>query len=207
MSQYFVIHPDNPQLRLVRQAVEIIRQGGVIIYPTDSSYALGCQIGNKKAMDRIRKIRQLDDKHLFTLMCRDLSELGMYAQVSNASYRLLKSLTPGPYTFLLRGTKEAPKRLLHAKRKTVGIRVPDHPVSQAILAELSEPLINATLQFDGDEMPLSDLHEMRGSLRTQVDLIIESGSCGFDLTTMIDLVNDAPELIRQGKGSVEELFE
>ncbi len=206
MSQYFLIHPSHPQPRLVCQAVEIIRQGGVIAYPTDSSYALGCQMGNKKALDRIRSIRQLDEKHLLTLMCRDLSELGTYAQVSNGSYRLLKSLTPGPYTFLLRGTKEAPRRLLHAKRKTVGLRVPDHPVSQAILAELGEPLINTSLQFDGTDTPLNDPQDIRDHLQNRVDLVIDSGSCGLDVTTIIDLVNDVPELIRQGKGSVEGFF-
>ena len=206
MSQYFVIHPDNPQRRLIRQAVEILDGGGVIAYPTDSSYALGCKMGEKKAIERIRKIRQLDDKHLFTLLCRDLSELGTYSQVSNASYRLLKALTPGPYTFLLTGTKEAPRRLLHAKRKTVGIRVPDHPVTQALLHESAGPLISATLQLKGDDHPMNEPYEMQDRLKHQVDLIIDSGSCGFEATTVIDLVEDMPTLVRQGLGDVSDYF-
>lgn len=202
MSQFFQIHPDNPQVRLVRGAVEILRDGGLIIYPTDSSYALGCCMGNKEAQERIRTIRRVDDRHDFTLVCRDLTDISTYAKVDNVAYRLLKGLTPGPYTFLLLATREVPRRLQNPKRKTIGLRVPDNVITQALLAELGEPLMSSTLQLPGEEMPLTDPHEMRDLLGHAVDLIIDGGHCGFDASTVVDLTGPVPEVVRVGKGDI-----
>ena len=205
MAQFFQIHPDNPQLRLIRSAVEIIRQGGLVIYPTDSSYAVGCHIGDKTAMERIRRIRQMDDKHNFTLVCRDLSEISTYAKVGNQEYRLLKTLTPGPYTFIHMATKQVPRRLQHAKRKTIGIRIPDNAIAQALLAELGEPLMSSTLILPGDDMPLTDPYEMRDLLGHEVDLVIDGGYCGFEPTTVVEMVEETPMVVRVGKGDVSLL--
>jgi tRNA threonylcarbamoyl adenosine modification protein (Sua5/YciO/YrdC/YwlC family) len=203
MSQYFAVHPTHPQPRLIAQAAAIIRDGGVIAYPTDSCYAIGCQIGDKDAMQRLRTIRKVDDKHHLTLMCRDLSEIATYAQVDNVQYRLLKKLTPGSYTFILLASREVPRRLLHPRRKTIGMRVPEHAVAQALLAELGEPLLSATLILPGDTSPLNDGEEIRERLEHALDLVLDAGSCGIDPTTMVDLTGAAPQLLRQGKGSVE----
>lgn len=203
MSQYFAVHPTHPQPRLIAQAVAIIRAGGVIAYPTDSCYAIGCHIGDKDAMQRLRNIRQIDDKHHLTLMCRDLSEIAGYAQVDNVQYRLLKKLTPGSYTFILRASREVPRRLLHPRRKTIGVRVPKHAVAHALLAALGEPLLSATLILPGDALPLNDAQDMRARLEHALDLVLDAGSCGIDATTMVDLTGAAPELLRQGKGSLE----
>ena len=205
MSQYFEIHPDNPQNRLIKQAVEIINKGGVIIYPTDSSYAIGCHLGDKKAMDKIRMIRQLDKNHDFTLVCRDLSEISHYAVVDNMNYRLMKSLTPGPYTFILPASREVPKRLLNPKRKAIGLRVPDNAVCAALLAELDQPLMSSTLSLPGDEYPLTDPYQIRLKLESVVDLIIDAGYSGHEPTTVVDLTNEQPEILRQGLGSVDWL--
>jgi tRNA threonylcarbamoyl adenosine modification protein (Sua5/YciO/YrdC/YwlC family) len=206
MAQFFQIHPDNPQPRLIKQAVEILRQGGLIIYPTDSSYALGCQIGDKGAMERIRRIRRLDDKHDFTLVCRDLTEISHYAKIDNRDYRLLKNLTPGPYTFIHKATKQVPRRLQHAKRKTIGIRVPDNAIVSALLAELGEPIMSSTLILPGDDLPHTDPYEMRQILDHEVDLIIDGGYCGFEPTTVVVMTEDVPEVVRVGKGDAS-LFE
>ncbi len=203
MSQYFAVHPTHPQPRLIARAAAIIRDGGVIAYPTDSCYALGCRIGDKEAMQRLRFIRQMDEKRHLTLMCRDLSEIGTYAQVDNVRYRLLKVLTPGSYTFILQATREVPRRLLHPKRKTIGVRVPDHAVAQALLAALGEPLLSATLILPEDAAPLNDAQEIRARLEHALDLVIDGGSCGVVPTTMVDLTTAVPHLLRQGKGSAE----
>lgn len=200
MSQFFVIHPENPQARLIREAVKIIREGGVVIYPTDSCYAIGCQLGDKDAVERIRRIRQVDDKHHFTLMCRDLSDLATYAKVDNAQFRLLKAATPGSYTFLLLATKEVPKRLQHPKRNSIGLRVPENAITQMLLQELGEPLLSSTLLLPGEEYPLNDPYEIRDLLEQQVDLIIDGGYCGIEPTTVIDLHEGSPVLVRKGKG-------
>ena len=200
MSQFFQIHPDNPQARLVRQAADIVRGGGVIAYPTDSAYALGCLIGEKTAVDRIRQIRRLDDRHNFTLVCRDLSEIATYARVDNTVYRLIKAHTPGPYTFILRATSEVPRRLMHPKRRTVGLRVPDNAVAQALLAELRQPLMSVTLILPGDDLPLIDPYDIRQELERQVDLVIDGGYCGMEATTVVDLADDVPMVLRAGKG-------
>jgi len=200
MAQFFQIHPDNPQARLIRQAVEILRDGGVVIYPTDSSYALGCQIGNKQALERIRRLRQLDDKHNFTLVCRDLSEVSQYTRIDNTAHRIIKSLTPGAYTFILSATKEVPKRLMHAKRKTIGIRIPDNNIALALAEELNEPIMSTTLILPGDDMPLTDPYDMRDTLGNQVDLVIDGGYCGFEPTTVVELVDGEALLRRVGKG-------
>lgn len=202
MAQFFSIHPDNPQLRLIRQAAEIVRAGGVIVYPTDSCYALGCHLGDKSAMTRIRAIRQVDERHHFTLVCRDLAEISHYARVDNRQYRLLKASTPGNYTFIFEATREVPRRLQHPKRNTIGLRIPSHPVVQALLAELNEPLLSSTLMLPGDEFPLNDAEEIRDRLEHQVELILDGGPCGLEMTTVIDLTGEVPELTRQGKGSV-----
>lgn len=200
MSQYFEIHPTNPQLRLVHQAVEIIDAGGVIAYPTDSSYALGCHIGDKKALERVRRIRKIDDKHNMTLVCSDLSEISTYAKLNNSDYRMLKSLTPGPYTFILNATHEVPRRLMHPKRRTIGIRVVDHPVVRAILDELRQPLMSTTLILPGETLPMTEAEEIRDVLQHQIDLVIDSGHCGIETTTVIDLTGAAPTLVREGMG-------
>jgi tRNA threonylcarbamoyl adenosine modification protein (Sua5/YciO/YrdC/YwlC family) len=202
MSQFFSIHPDNPQARLIRQAVDIVRQGGVIIYPTDSAYALGCHIGDKQALQRIRQIRRLDDDHNFSLVCRDLSDLGIYARVSNSAYRLLKAATPGPYTFVLQATKEVPRRLVNPKRKTIGLRVPDNAICSALLSELGEPIMSSSLILPGHELPLIDPLEMRDLLEKQVDLIIDGGFCGVESTSVIGLEDDQPVILREGRGDL-----
>ena len=202
MSQFFQVHPDNPQVRLIRQAVDIIRAGGVVVYPTDSAYALGCHIGNKNALDRIRRIRKLDDRHNFTLVCSDLSEISTYAKVNNTAYRLMRHSTPGPYTFILKATSEVPRRLLHPKRKTVGLRVPDNPIAAALLADLGEPLMSVTLIMPGEELPLIDPYDIRETLEHEVDLVIDGGYCGMEPTTVVDLVEDTPLVLRAGKGDV-----
>ena len=200
VSQFFQIHPENPQLRLIKQAVEIIRGGGVVIYPTDSSYALGCHIGDKNAVERIRRLRQLDDKHNFTLVCRDLSQLSLFAKVDTGAFRLLKTHTPGPYTFILNATREVPRMVLHPKRRTIGLRVPNHPIAQALLAELGEPLMSVTLILPGETLPMSDPYEMRQLLEHQVDLIIDGGFGGLEASTVVSLVDDEPEVVRVGCG-------
>jgi tRNA threonylcarbamoyl adenosine modification protein (Sua5/YciO/YrdC/YwlC family) len=205
MSQYFQIHPVNPQARLIRQAVEILRADGLIVYPTDSTYALGCHVGDKRGMERICRIRALDKKHNFTLVCRDLSEIAIYAKVDNSAYRLLRSLTPGPYTFILSATHEVPRRLQNPKRKTIGIRVPDHPIAQALLAELGEPLMSSTLILPGKDMPETEAEEIRERLERELDLVIDGGHCGFEPTTVIDMSEGAPRVLRQGCGIVEGL--
>ena len=202
MSQFYQIHPENPQARLIRNAVEIIRKGGVVVYPTDSAYALGCHIGDKAALDRIRRIRKLDDKHNFTLVCRDLSEIATYATVNNASYRLLRHTTPGPYTFILQATNEVPRRLMHPKRKTVGLRVPDNAIAAALLADLGEPLMSATLIMPGDEFALTDPYDIRKTLEHEVDLVIDGGYCGMEPTTVVDLADDRSVILRAGRGDI-----
>lgn len=200
MAQFFQIHAENPQHRLIVQAADIIRKGGVVVYPTDSAYALGCHIGDKDALDRIRTMRKLDKNHNFTLMCRDLSELATFARVDNHVYRQIKNHTPGAYTFILEATAEVPRRLLHPKRKTIGLRVPDNPIALALLAEVGEPIMTSSLLMPGEEYPMSDPYEIRDSLSRHVELIIDGGYCGLECTTVIDLTGDIPELIRQGKG-------
>jgi len=202
MAQFFTIHPVNPQRRLIAQAVDILRGGGVIAYPTDSCYALGCHIGDKPAMQRMRWIRDIDERHHLTLMCRDLSEIGLYARLDNTTYRLLKHTTPGSYTFILEATRELPRRILHANRKTIGVRLPDHAVAQALLEALNEPLLSTTLTLPGDADPLNDAQEIRSRLEHSIDLIIDSGPCGVQPTTVVDLTGAAPEVVRQGRGPV-----
>ncbi|MAV75178.1 MAG: threonylcarbamoyl-AMP synthase [Cellvibrionales bacterium] len=204
MSQMLQIHPETPQPRLISQAVEVIEQGGVVVYPTDSGYALGCQLDEKQPVERIRRIRQLDDKHNFTLVCRDLSAIATYAKVDNIAYRAIKSHTPGPYTFVLHATNEVPRRLKQPKRKTIGIRVPDNLIAQTLLAAMTEPMMSVTLILPGDELPLLDPYEIRDLLENQVDLIIDGGYCGMEATSVIDLSNDEPTILREGAGSVEE---
>jgi tRNA threonylcarbamoyl adenosine modification protein (Sua5/YciO/YrdC/YwlC family) len=202
MSQFFSVHPEHPQPRLMRQAADIVRGGGLIVFPTDSAYALGGQMGNADLLARIRRIRGVDERHHFTLMCRDLSEIATYARVDNTQYRLLKATTPGTYTFILEGTRELPRRVLHPKRKSIGLRVPDHPVVAALLAELGEPLLTSTLLLPGEDLPLTDAGEITERLGKQVDLVIEAGYCGPEATSVIDLTSGSPELIRAGKGDL-----
>jgi tRNA threonylcarbamoyl adenosine modification protein (Sua5/YciO/YrdC/YwlC family) len=202
MTHFFTIHPANPQPRLIKQAAAMVRDGAVIAYPTDSCYALGCQLGNKDAVARIRQIRGVDENHYMTLMCRDLSELARYARVSNPQFRLLKNNTPGSYTFILDATKEVPKRLQHPKRNTIGMRIPDHPVALALLEELGEPLLSSTLILPNEENPLNDAEEIRDRLDHQVDLVLDGGAVGLEPTTVIDLTGDTPVLVRRGKGDV-----
>jgi tRNA threonylcarbamoyl adenosine modification protein (Sua5/YciO/YrdC/YwlC family) len=204
MAQFFQIHPLNPQPRLIRRSVEILLAGGIIVYPTDSSYALGCQLGEKDSMERIRRIRQLDDKHNFTLVCRDLSEITTYAKIDNQAFRLLKSLTPGPYTFIHEATKQVPRRMLHPKRKAIGIRVPDNEICRSLLGELDQPILSTTLILPGDEHPLTDPEEMRERLDKLVDLVIDGGFCGLDATTVVDMVAEPPQVIRLGKGDASQ---
>ncbi|WP_369064844.1 L-threonylcarbamoyladenylate synthase [Burkholderia gladioli] len=203
MSQYFRIHPENPQPRLVRQAVEIVKQGGVIAMPTDSSYALACHLDDKTAVERVRKIRGLDDKQLLSLLVRDLSELANFAMVDNHQYRLIKSVTPGPYVFVLQATKEVPRRLSHPSRKTIGLRVPDHAITLAVLEMLGQPLLGTTLILPPDSDPLNDPEEIRERLEKQVDLVIDGGACPREPSTIVDLTGDAPVLVRAGRGSLE----
>jgi tRNA threonylcarbamoyl adenosine modification protein (Sua5/YciO/YrdC/YwlC family) len=200
VPQFFSIHPQHPQPRLIKQAAEIARAGGLLAFPTDSAYALGGHIGDAALLDRIRRIRGVDERHHFTLMCRDLSEIATYARVDNAQYRLLKAATPGSYTFILEGTKELPRRVLHPKRKTIGLRVPDHPLVLALLAELDEPLLTSTLILPGETQPLCEAEAIRSRLGKRVDLVIEAGPCGAGMTTVINLADGAPELVRAGRG-------
>jgi tRNA threonylcarbamoyl adenosine modification protein (Sua5/YciO/YrdC/YwlC family) len=201
MAQFFTVHPDNPQPRLIRQAVQIIREGGLVAYPTDSCYALGCHIGDKTAMERIRRIRDVDERHHLTLVCRDISEIGQFAKVDNIQYRLIKANTPGRYTFILRATREVPRRLLHP-RHTIGVRIPDHPVPLALLAALGEPLLSSTLILPAHGQALNDAQEIRRHLEHQVDCIIDAGPCGVEVTTVVDLSGEAPVLVREGKGDI-----
>lgn len=200
MAQFFSLHPEQPQARLIRQAADIIRGGGLVAMPTDSAYALVCHVGDAALLERIRRIRGVDERHHFTLVCRDLSEIGTYARVDNAQYRLLKAVTPGPYTFILEGTKELPRRVLHPKRKTIGLRVPAHPVTLALLEELNEPLLTTTLQLPGEEAPLTEGWEIQDRLDEQLELILDSGPCGIEPTSVVDLTGPSPELIRAGRG-------
>lgn len=204
MAQFFSVHPENPQQRLIDQAVEILRRGGLIVYPTDSAYALGCHIGDKMALDRIRALRQLDKHHNFTLMCRDLSELATYARVTNADFRLLKAHTPGPYTFILNATSEVPRRLMHPKRRTIGMRVPNNRIALALLERLGEPLMTSSLIMPGETLPLTDPYDIRDSLEHQVELVIDGGFCGLEPTTVVDLTEEVPRVTRVGCGPVEE---
>ena len=205
MSQFFTLHRTHPEIRLVKRAVEIVRKGGLIAYPTDSCYALGCHIGDKAAMERIRRVRGVDERHHFTLLCRDLSDIGTFAKVNNAQYRLLKAHTPGTYTFILEATRELPRRLAHPKRATVGVRVPEHPVTHALLTELNEPLLSSTLIMPGDENPLNDAEAIRNRLEHEVDLILDGGACGIEPTTVIDLSGPEPILVRKGKGDIADM--
>ena len=202
MSQFFTIHPDNPNPRLIRQAAAMLREGGIVVYPTYSCYALGCHLDDKDAVARIRAIRQLDEQHHLTLVCRDLSEISRYARVDNSKFRLLKSNTPGSYTFIFEATKEVPRRLQHPKRSTIGIRIPDHPVALALLEELGEPILSSTLILPGEEWPLNDAALIRELLEKKVELVIDGGVVGFDFTTVIDLTGDVPVLVRRGMGDI-----
>jgi tRNA threonylcarbamoyl adenosine modification protein (Sua5/YciO/YrdC/YwlC family) len=205
MSQFFSINAENPQARLIKQAVDIIRKGGLVVYPTDSCYAIGCKLDSKDALERVRRIRQLDDKHHFTLACSDLSQLSSYAKVDNRAYRILKATTPGSYTFILEATKEVPRRVSHPKKLTVGLRVPDHPIALAMLEELGEPILSSTLMLPGEEYPMTDAWEIRDRLEHEVDLVIEGGYCGMEPTTVVDLSGEETLLIRAGKGSLVPL--
>lgn len=205
MSQYFEVHPVNPQPRLIRRAADIIRGGGVIAYPTDSCYALGFHLGDKEALERVRRIRQADRNHHFTLVCRDLSEIGRYAKVDTWQFRLLKACTPGAYTFLLPATRETPRRLQHERRRTIGIRIPDHPVPLALLEELREPLMSCTLMMPGESTPMTDALEIRARLEHQIDAVLDGGNCGFEPTTVVDLAVMPPTIIRSGKGDVARI--
>jgi tRNA threonylcarbamoyl adenosine modification protein (Sua5/YciO/YrdC/YwlC family) len=202
MSQFFTVHPINPQPRLIKQAADLVRNGAVIVYPTDSCYALGCHLGDKEAVARIRQIRGVDDKHHMTMVCRDLSELARYARVDNVQFRLLKNNTPGSYTFILEATKEVPKRLQHPKRSTIGVRIPDHPVALALLEELGEPLISSTLILPNEEFAMNDAEQIRDLLQHQIDLVVDGGAVGLEQTTVIDLTTDTPVVVRFGKGDV-----
>jgi tRNA threonylcarbamoyl adenosine modification protein (Sua5/YciO/YrdC/YwlC family) len=205
--QVLKVHPDNPQLRLIGQAAAVVRRGGVIVYPTDSCYALGCQIGDKAAMERIRRLRNLDVDHEFTLVCRDLSDIATYARVGNREYRFLRKLTPGPYTAILPATREVPRRLQNPKRRTIGLRVPDHPIVHMLLEVLGEPLMSVTLIVPGSDLPLTDPEDMREILKGQVDLIIDGGNCGYEPTSVVDLTAEAPVVVRRGKGDLSFLAE
>jgi tRNA threonylcarbamoyl adenosine modification protein (Sua5/YciO/YrdC/YwlC family) len=205
MAQYFQIHPDNPQLRLIRRAVEIVVDGGLVVYPTDSSYALGCRLDNKDGLERIRRIRMLEEAHHFTLICRDLSHISGFAKFGNEAYRLIRQLSPGPYTFILRATREVPRRLQHPKAKTIGIRLPDNPVTLALLSELGEPLFNSTLIAPDAEESLSDPVEIRDRLEKAVDLVLDGGIVAYAPTTIIDFTEDEPRVLRQGAGPVDFL--
>ena len=202
MSQFFQIHPDNPQPRLIKQAAQILHGGGIVALPTDSSYALVCHLDDKNAVERLRKIRGVDDKHHLTLLCRDLSEIAVYAKVDNRQYRLLKAATPGPYTFILEATKEVPRRLSHPSRKTIGLRVPEHTIAHALLEELGQPLLATTLIPNGEVLPMNDAEEIRALLEKQLDLVIDGGSCSLEPTTVVDLSGDAMVVLREGRGDV-----
>ncbi|HEX5091490.1 MAG TPA: L-threonylcarbamoyladenylate synthase [Burkholderiales bacterium] len=205
MAQYFSIHPTHPQVRLVRQAAEIVRRGGLIAYPTDSCYALGCHLGDAPAQQRLRHARGMDERHHLTLMCRDLSEIATYAIVDNVQYRILRAATPGAYTFILRATREVPRRLMHPRRRTIGVRVPAHAAARALLEVLGEPMLSATLQLPGADAPLADAMEIRRMLAHELDLVIDSGPCGIEPSTVIDLTGEAPVVLREGKGSLDVL--
>ncbi len=207
MAKFVRIHPVNPQKRLIAPVAEVLHGGGVVVYPTDSCYALGCHIGDKAAMDRIRRIREADRKHHFTLMCKDLSEIATYARVYNRDYRLLKAMTPGPYTFILRATGEVPKRLQHPRRKTIGIRVPVHPVPREILGALGEPIMTSTLLLPGDQYPMTDASMIFERIGHRVDLVVDGGNCGLEPTTVIDLVGEIPQILRQGKGDARSFIQ
>jgi len=200
VAQYFAIHPTHPQPRLVRRAAEIVRRGGLIAYPTDSCYALGCHLGDARAVERLRRVRRMDERRHLTLMCRDLSEISAYAIVDDARFRVLKRVTPGSYTFILPATREVPRRLAHPKRKTIGVRIPGHPVAHALLAELNEPMLSATLLLAGEATPPADAQAIREALEHQIDLVLDAGSCGTEPSTVIDLTGDAPVVVRAGKG-------
>ena len=203
MSQYFELHPQNPQLRLIRQAVQILRSGGLIAYPTDSCYAFGCHIGDPAALERIRVLRAADRHHHYTLVCADLAEIGRYARVENWQFRLLKAATPGPFTFLLPATRQTPRRLQHAQRRTIGIRIPDHPVPHLLLAELGEPIMSSTLLLPGDDAPLTSGREIRARLEHQLDAVLDAGNCGIEPTTVVDLASSPPRIVRQGRGRLQ----
>jgi tRNA threonylcarbamoyl adenosine modification protein (Sua5/YciO/YrdC/YwlC family) len=205
LAQYFAVHPTHPQLRLIRQAADIVRRGGLIAYPTDSCYALGCHLGDAAAQSRLRRARGMDPKHHLTLMCRDLSEIATYAIVDNVQFRILKAATPGAYTFILRATREVPRRLMHPRRKTIGVRVPAHATARALLAELAEPMLSATLFLPPDGAPLADAHEIRAALEHELDLVVDSGPCGTEPSTVIDLTADEPVVLRAGKGPLSVL--
>ena len=200
MSQFFQIHPENPQARLIKQAAEIIRGGGMAVIPTDCAYALACRIGDKNAIEKVRRLRQLDKHHNFTLLCRDLSELSDFAKVDNVKYRLLKNHTPGAFTFILEATRQVPRLLMHPKKRTIGIRVPDNQIAMDLLAEMNEPIMITSLIMPGDDMPMSDPYEIRQQLEHELDLVIDGGYCGFEATTVINLMDEAPEVLRQGVG-------
>lgn len=205
MAIYLDIHPETPQQRLIRQVADQLRSGAVVVYPTDSSYALGCHIGDKNALDRLRQVRGLDDKHDFALVCRDVSEVATYAKLNNIAFRLVRGVTPGAYTFILKATHETPRRLQDLKRKTVGVRVPDNRIALAILEELGEPMMSTTLILPGDELPISDAYDVKDRLKSQVDVIVDGGACGFESTTIVDLVGDEPLVLRPGKGDMAAL--
>ena len=207
MAQFFAIHPDNPQIRLIQQATDLIREGGVLVLPTDSGYAIGCALENKRGVDVIRQIRRLDDKHNFTLLCRDLSEISVYARVENQEYRLLKSHTPGAYTFILEATREVPRRLLHPKRKQIGIRIPENTIALDLLENVGEPLMTSTLMLPGEDLPMTDPYEINEVLGHQLELVIDGGFCGFAGTTVIDLTQDVPLITRQGAGDASAFSE
>ena len=205
MSQFFQIHPKDPQVRLIKRTVEILRSGGLIVYPTDSSYAFGCMIDNKNALEKISRLRRLDENHNFTLICKDIAQISTFAKMTNEGFRLVKSLTPGPFTFILEATRETPRRLQHAKRKTIGIRLPDDPITAAILEELDEPLFSSTLMLPDQEDPMSDPEEIRDRLEREVELVIDSGVVPYNPTTIIDLTGSSPEITRQGVGIADNL--
>jgi tRNA threonylcarbamoyl adenosine modification protein (Sua5/YciO/YrdC/YwlC family) len=205
MSQFFQIHPENPQQRLIKQAAEILAKGGLVVIPTDCAYALACQLEDKQALERVKQLRQLSDKHNFTLMCRDLTEISTYGKVDNTAYRLLKTHTPGAFTFILNGTKEVPRRLMHPKRKTIGIRVPDSAIVQALVEELGEPLMTTSLIMPNEDKPMSDPYEIRQTLEHALDLVIDGGYCGFEATTVVNMTDEEFEITRQGAGIIPEL--
>ncbi|MEH6576470.1 MAG: L-threonylcarbamoyladenylate synthase [Amphritea sp.] len=206
MSQFFQIHPENPQARLISQAVEIINKGGVVVYPTDCAYALGCHLGDKSALEKIKRIRKLDDKHNFTLVCPDLSALGTYAKVDNKDYRLLKAHTPGAYTFILNATTEVPRRLLHPKRRTIGLRIPGNKIALDLMDALGEPIMSTSLIMPGEDQPLMDPYEIRDLLQHEVDLVIDGGYCGMEATSVINLIDDVPVVVREGAGDVSDFI-
>jgi tRNA threonylcarbamoyl adenosine modification protein (Sua5/YciO/YrdC/YwlC family) len=206
VSQFFQIHQENPQKRLIQQAADIIRQGGVVVYPTDCAYALGCHLGDKSAMERIQRIRNLDDKHNFTLVCEDLSAISTYAKMDNPCYRLIKAHTPGAYTFILNATSEVPRRLMHPKRRTIGFRIPNNPIALDLMAELGEPIMSTSLILPGDDQPLADPYEIRDLLQHSVDLVIDGGYCGIEATTVINLVEGVPQVIRYGAGPADDFI-